>query len=79
MTNPEFRTKDIGIVATLLEEKYHLIDLDRTKSSVEFIFEDSDALQRTLGMYLRDELRLPAQSLLLSFRKAKRLLYDYQS
>ena len=79
MTNPEFRTKDISITAALLQERHHLIDLDRTKPSVEFIFEDSDELQHTLGMYLRDELKCPAQSLLLSFRKAKRLLYDYQS
>ncbi len=75
----EFRTKDIGIAAALMEEKHRLIDLDRSNPSVEFIFEDSDDLQDTLGMYLGDELKCPAQSLLLSFRKAKRLLYDYHT
>ncbi len=75
----EFRTTDIATAAALLQEKHRLIDLDRTKPSVEFIFEDSEDLQHTLGMFLKDELECPAQSLLLSFRKAKRLLYDYNS
>ena len=73
----EFRTTDLGIAATLLHEKYHLVDLDRTKSSVEFVFEDSDELQDSIAKYWKDELACPAQSLLSSFRKAKRLLYDF--
>ncbi|MFH0770229.1 MAG: DUF5659 domain-containing protein [Candidatus Peregrinibacteria bacterium] len=74
-----FRTHDLALVATLLYEKHHLLDLDRNKPSVEFIFEDSPKLQDTIARYWKDELLCPAQSLLASLRKAKHILYDSQA
>jgi len=72
----EFRTSELGLSATLLHEKHRLKGLDRSKPSVEFVFEDSPEIRKTVEQYWLDELLCPAQSLLTSLRKTKRLLYD---
>ena len=73
-----FRTHDLPLAATLLHEKHRLLDLDRSRPSVEFLFEDSDSLKETVDRYLRNDLLCPAQSLLASLRQAKHVLYDHR-
>jgi hypothetical protein len=74
----QFRTADLSLAATLLNEKYRLLDLDRSSQNVEFIFEESEKLPTTVASYWRDELMCPAQSLLASLKRAKRILHDYR-
>jgi len=72
-----FRTHDLPLAATLLHEKYRLLDLDRTSPTVKFIFEDSEDLRGTVDRFFRNDLLCPAQSLLASLRQAKHVLYDH--
>ncbi len=74
----EFRTHDLSLAATLLNEKCHLLDVDRSQSRTAFVFDDTDHLRTAVDQYWRDTLLCPAQSLLASLRKAKHILYDYQ-
>lgn len=72
-----FRTHDLALAATLLHEKHHLLSLDRSSPSVDFVFEDAPQLRETVDRYWRDDLLCSAQSLLASLRKAKHILYDF--
>ena len=69
---------DIGLIAAILHEDGKLIGVDRSKSRVEFLFEDTPALRDVVQRYWSNELVCPAQSLLLSFKRAKHILHDYQ-
>jgi hypothetical protein len=71
-----FRTCDLSLAATLLYEKCHLIELDRSKKKVEFIFEDSPHLQRIASEFWRDQLPYPAQALFAALKRAKHVLFD---
>ena len=71
-----FRTGELPLVSVLLHEGFRVKELDRSKRSVEFIFEDSTELQDVIRKYWRNELLCPALSLLSSFKQAKHLLYD---
>lgn len=70
---------DIGLAAAILYEDGKLLGVDRSKSRVEFIFENTPELREVIRTYWSNELRCPAQSLLLSFKRAKHILHDYQS
>ena len=74
----QFRTSNLALAATLLHQKCRLIELARSPTKTEFIFEDSPALHETVRGYWQDDLLLPAQSLLASLRRAKHVLLDYQ-
>lgn len=73
-----YGVSDIGLAATLLNEKEKLLGLDRSKPRVEFLFEDTAALRDIVQRYWSDDLFCPAQSLLLSFKRAKHILHDFQ-
>ena len=69
---------DLGLIATILHEGGRLVGVNREKPRVEFLFEDSAALHEIIRRYWSNELTCPAQSLLLSFKRAKHILHDYQ-
>jgi hypothetical protein len=77
MRMASFSVSDIGLVASLFHERGQFIGLDRTHSRVEFLFEDTPALREIVRKYWNDELLCSAQSLLLSFKRAKHILHDY--
>lgn len=71
-----FRTHDLSLVAILLHEKCHLVDIDRSHSKAEFIFEETEQVTDLVARYWRDQLPYPAQSLFAALRRAKHILYD---
>jgi len=73
-----YSTHDLGLAASILHERGQLVGVDRTKTRVEFLFEDTPALRDVVDRYWQNTLMLPAQSLLLSFKRAKHILHDYQ-
>lgn len=68
---------DLGLISVILHEHGKLLGIDRSKKRVEFIFEDTPELQEIVRQFFSNELLCPAQSLLLSFRRAKQILHDY--
>lgn len=76
----DFRTSDIQVAAVLLHTNCRFLGLDRTTDPkrIAFIFEDSEKLQNVISQYWRDDLLCKAQSLLVDFKRAKHILFDYQ-
>ena len=74
-----FSTSDTQLAAVLLLENGKFTGLDRSKLRVEFLFEDTPALHDVIERYWSNELLCPAQSLLLSFKRAKNILHDYKA
>lgn len=75
----DFHTQDIQIAAVLLHTNCRFLGLDRTDPKrAAFIFEDSERLQRLIREYWRDDLLCKAQSLLVDFKRAKHILFDFQ-
>lgn len=75
---PHWNSHEIGLVAAVLHEGGRLITVDRSDKRAEFVFEDTPELREVVRKYWSNELLCPAQSLLLSFRRAKHILHDYR-
>ncbi len=73
-----YRTTDLSLAATLLQQGHTLIELDKSSYRAEFVFEDCNELHESVAGYWSDELHCPAQSLLTSLKRAKHILYGYQ-
>lgn len=71
-----FSTHDLSLAATLLFEKCYLLDVDRSSSQVEFIFEDSEQIREIVTRYLRDQLPYPVHGLFAAYKRAKKILHD---
>ncbi len=72
-----YATHDISLVAALLHEGARFITVDRANVRAEFIFDDTLEIRETVRKYWSNELLCPAQSLLLSLKRAKHILHDY--
>lgn len=74
-----YQSHDLPLIATLLHEGCNLLDVDRSQHRAEFIFEDTPELRSVVDEYMCGTLMCPAHSLLGSLRRAKHILYDYQT